>query len=121
MKGGVNLWRVIAGVEDLAFAKNMPNGRLNAEERSVIARARSGAKARDLPANSLARATPTSDQRPAYPAGASAKTLKYLGEINALLHAPPTPPRWALLRALSLLEEDAEKRSTSNLGNLGIS
>ena len=42
-----------------------------------------------------------------YPA-ADVGTLQLLGTIDALLKAPPRPPRWALLRVLSLLEEYRE-------------
>ena len=40
-----------------------------------------------------------------YPRGLSAETLGLLGQVDALLKADPLPPRWALLRVLSLLEE----------------
>ena len=40
---------------------------------------------------------------------ADARTLQMLGTIDALLKAPPRPPRWALLRILSLLEEYRER------------
>ena len=40
---------------------------------------------------------------------ADARTLQMLGTIDALLKAPPRPPRWALLRILSLLEEFRER------------
>ena len=43
-----------------------------------------------------------------YP-NADARTLQMLGTIDALLKAPPRPPRWALLRILSLLEEFRER------------
>ena len=40
---------------------------------------------------------------------ADPRTLQMLGTIDALLKAPPRPPRWALLRILSLLEEFRER------------
>ena len=40
---------------------------------------------------------------------ADVRTLQMLGTIDALLKAPPRPPRWALLRILSLLEEFRER------------
>ena len=48
---------------------------------------------------------------------ADARTLQMLGTIDALLKAPPRPPRWALLRILSLLEEF---RSRSQHGGEGF-
>ena len=46
----------------------------------------------------------------AYPHGASTTTLQLLGQIDALLKAPPTPPTWALLRVLSVLERHTSKQ-----------
>ena len=44
-----------------------------------------------------------------YPRGVSAETLGLLGQVDALLKADPLPPRWALLRVLSMLEEHYER------------
>ena len=116
----------------------MPTQRLTVEERAVISRARSGAKASgSFRGSSGVSSTPA--QTHPYPA-ASAKTLSLrehtelkkirkpafpsqfrisdcvldsllaVGQIDALLKAPPPPPKWALLRALSILEEEEAAR-----------
>lgn len=70
---------------------------LSAEEQVILQRAR-GTRAA-WPAVETKRVVP-------YPA-ASNRTLRLIGSIDALLKAPPQPPRWALLRVLSMLEEAA--------------
>jgi hypothetical protein len=40
---------------------------------------------------------------------ASTHTLQLLGQIDALLKAPPEPPTWALHKILSVLERHAAK------------
>ena len=82
-------------------------GSLNDEELQVLRRAQKGGVKAQVggvrPSRSVA-------VRPAaaspYPA-ADARTLGLLGQIDALLKAPPPPPQWALLRALSILEKHA--------------
>lgn len=64
--------------------------------RQVVARA---------PARGASVSAPVLSQYPV----ANVETLALLGQIDALLKAPPQPPRWALLRALSILEENASK------------
>mmetsp|Transcript_34681 Transcript_34681/g.69050 ORF Transcript_34681/g.69050 Transcript_34681/m.69050 type:complete len:94 (+) Transcript_34681:35-316(+) len=83
---------------------------LTAEELALLRRAQKGGTRapkgdgmrNDVPQQSWVR-TPTA-AAPAYPS-ADAQTLSLLGQIDALLKAPPPPPRWALLRALSVLEQ----------------
>ena len=83
--------------------------RLSNEEREVIARAKSGGR---LSSSSRSRSGYAPSAPPAsypYPSGISAKTLGLLGKIDALLKAEPQPPKSALLRVLSMLEEEREK------------
>ena len=47
-----------------------------------------------------------------YP-NASPHVLTLLGTLDALLKAPPQPPRWALLRVLALLEEERANRKNT--------
>ena len=91
--------------------------RLNAEEAEILQRARTGARSGShrggrVHSKSAQHVSVDSSERyAAYPANLSATTLGLLGQIDALLHAPPQPPRWALMRALSILEENADPRS----------
>ena len=68
------------------------------EELAILQRARGSQRLRA--AGSKAEPAPVP-----YPQ-ASIRTLNLLGTIDALLKAPPQPPRWALLRILSMLEEE---------------
>ena len=83
-------------------------GRLTAEEADVIARARIGTRASAAQPSKLSSSCVSASSASHYPAGLSATTLQLLGTIDALLKAPPPPARWALLRALSILEEHEE-------------
>ena len=91
-----------------------PNVRhmLTAEERDVVARAKlGGGRADNLRKHSskrLERDLPSVPQY-SYPANASPKTLGLLGKLDALLKAEPRPPNWALMRVLSLLEENEQR------------
>lgn len=97
------------------MSKHAPVGsRLTAEELQIVARARQGGgrskhqlSMPDIASLDVAGA-PRKPQA-SYPRGLSAETLGLLGQIDALLKADPLPPRWALLRVLSLLEEHYEK------------
>ena len=76
----------------------------------MVSRARHGARSgssRGEPLDTLPVTTQSS-----YPAGLPPRTLGLLGKVDALLKAEPRPPRWALLRVLSLLEEDKERSSS---------
>ena len=86
----------------------MPSSGLTAEERGVIARSRIGGRAGSGRLVSRGALEPAAEQA-AYPAGVSTKTLGLLGQIDALMKAEPQPPKWALLRVLSLLEEERER------------
>jgi hypothetical protein len=84
--------------------------RMNAEEAELLSRARSGARSgtggrSGRYVHSKSFAAQPAHSSPAYPPNLSPTTLGLLGQIDALLHAPPQPPRWALMRALSILEE----------------
>merc|ERR1711924_298676 len=85
--------------------------RLSAEEREVIARAKHGTRLSSSSTKSRSRynvpAPAPASYR--YPSGVSPKTLGLLGRIDALMKAEPQPPKWALLRVLSMLEEEREK------------
>ena len=85
---------------------------LTAEERDVVARAKlGGGRADNLRKHSskrLDRDLPSVPQY-SYPANASPKTLGLLGKLDALLKAEPRPPNWALMRVLSLLEENEQR------------
>lgn len=88
---------------------------LSAEERQIVQRARQGGGTRPprsaaaLPDTMSALTVSDTTAAKAYPRGCSAETLGLLGQIDALLKADPLPPRWALLRVLSMLEETYER------------
>ena len=87
---------------------------LTAEERDVVARAKlGGGRADNVRKHSskrlLDRDLPASVPQYSYPATASPKTLGLLGKLDALLKAEPRPPNWALMRVLSLLEENEQR------------
>ena len=85
---------------------------LTAEERDVVARAKlGGGRADNLRKHSSKRLERDSPSVPqySYPANASPKTLGLLGKLDALLKAEPRPPNWALMRVLSLLEENEQR------------
>lgn len=94
----------------LSCSTSMSTRPLTAEEMSVIARARVGGSVR---AHSSRRGCSVSSSvggvEAHYPAGASVATLGLLGQIDALLKAEPRPPKWALLRVLSMLEEHSAR------------
>eukprot|EP00962_Isochrysis_galbana_P053708 scaffold25203_cov118-Isochrysis_galbana.AAC.5 len=81
----------------------------NAEERAILQRARGSRRTHQpLPDTAYRSAGAEAVAAPPAPApypAASARTLQLLGTIDALLRAPPQPPRWALLKALAVLEE----------------
>lgn len=89
------------------WQEKMPAAPLTAEERQLISRAKlgGGASATRRP---RAAALPPEPQ-PSYPAGCSTKTLGLLGKFDALLKAEPQPPKWALLKVLSMLEEARDR------------
>jgi len=75
-----------------------------AEERAILERARGSRRTRQpVPPASAAAVVPQLASLPYPPA--PAQTLQLLGTIDALLKAPPRPPRFALLKALAVLEE----------------
>ena len=80
-----------------------PEALLAADEAALIQRARGSRSAAPAATSRVVRTASAPKQAP-YPS-ADARTLQLLGTIDALLKAPPRPPRWALLRILSLLEE----------------
>ena len=83
---------------------------MNAEQRAIISRARLGGRGGARKPSRAALDEMPVTQGP-YPAGASTRTLGLLGKMDALLKAEPQPPRWALLRVLSLLEEERDRES----------
>ena len=85
------------------------SSRLTAEERAVIQRAKIGGRGGS--ARRLPRSAMLPDTQPSYPAGCSARTLGLLGKVDALLKAEPQPPKWALLKVLSMLEEEREREA----------
>ena len=88
------------------IAKRMQ--RLTAEERGLVRRAAQGGGRSSRRASRAPE--PAEPPQYSYPAGASTHTLGLLGKLDALLKAEPRPPTWALMRVLSLLEEE---RATS--------
>jgi hypothetical protein len=106
---------------DLKRAPSM-RSRQNAEERAILQRARGSRRTHPaLPdmAYRSAEAVAASPAAPTpYPPAASARTLQLLGTIDALLRAPPQPPRWALLKALSVLEEHRTTGGVSSCSSL---
>jgi hypothetical protein len=79
---------------------------LTREEQAIIARARAGGPSKRSERHQ--QPSPEATMTGAYPAS-SPTTLALLGQVDALLKAPPAPPRWALLRVLSLLEESEQR------------
>ena len=92
----------------------MSSRRLTLEERELVRHAqRGGGAAPRLLNRPRSSAPPASYAAPShlgvsYPEGANVHTLELLGRIDALLKAPPEPPRWALTRVHSILEEFRE-------------
>lgn len=89
----------------------MSTAALSREERQIVQRARQGGGTRQPRAAALPddmAALAIADTK-TYPRGVSAETLGLLGQVDALLKADPLPPRWALLRVLSMLEEHYER------------
>ena len=87
------------------------------EERAILKRARGSNSS--WPSNdqqdTCVSPSPPDTTEPIYPE-ADVHTLALLGSIDALLKAPPPPPRWALLKALAVLEEAADKRKAPQKG-----
>ena len=76
------------------------------EERIILQRGRGSRRTPRLTSGGVAHeasAVAHPEESP-YPSAPPA-TLQLLGVIDALLKAPPRPPRWALLKALAVLEE----------------
>ena len=86
---------------------------LTAEEAAVLKRAQSGLR-RSAPTAGRGGGSSYRDEQivssSKYPAAAEPKTLELLGTLDALLKAPPQPPRWALLQVLSVLEQNAAQQ-----------
>lgn len=98
------MWAAHRAMQQGAHAQRIdPEALLAADEAALIQRARGSRSAAPVAPSRVVRTASTPKQAQ-YP-NADARTLHLLGTIDALLKAPPRPPRWALLRILSLLEE----------------
>ena len=86
---------------------------LTQEERDVVARAKLGGgrnvRRGNTSSKRLDRDLPSTQPQYSYPVGVSTKTLGLLGQLDALVKAEPRPPNWALMRVLSLLEENEQR------------
>ena len=103
---------VLPGCGCRSFNPVAMSTRMTAEERNIVTRARFGGRGSGRkPVRAAALDAPPVSQGPYYPAGASTKTLGLLGKFDALLKAEPLPPRWALMRVLSLLEEERDREA----------
>lgn len=107
------VWAAHRALQNAQRRANKPAAQapLSADEVAIIQRAR-GSQHPACKSGTRVKRTVASTEAVAkhvpYPS-AGARTLQYLGTIDALLKAPPRPPRWVLLRILSLLEEYRER------------
>lgn len=97
------VWAAHRAMQQSTQRRLDPEALLAADEAALIQRARGSRAPAPVAASRVVRTASAPKQAP-YPS-ADARTLQLLGTIDALLKAPPRPPRWALLRILSLLEE----------------